>query len=297
MEYIKRERNLENYTIRSIPKSVLITGSDGKKVIDTSNSKYYYGTIPDYKIDKEGDFILSPQQNKITNTIDINIFLLQDLDDIGIYTDKFYLAKNQLLTQEPSGFDYFKYGRLAGAPLSFYNTPFQSMTGTTDDSYLLSVASLIVDDNNQPVYNNGLNVAADPINTFSGVISQNNQGVITYIIGGLMDTISNTFIPNTGVEFTTYTNEIVYGPIQDGAPTSWKKTIFKFSQGGWNIDNTSLQALMKQEEYLGVVFPPEIQSDVLIERGVADIFERHAILSEIKTTDDMDNFRGGYLIT
>ena len=63
------------------------------------------------------------------------------------------------------------------------------------------------------------------------------------------------------------------------------------------MDNTSLLALMKQEEYLGVVFPPEIQSDVLIERGVADIFERHAILSEIKTTDDMDNFRGGYLIT
>ena len=105
------------------------------------------------------------------------------------------------------------------------------MTGSTDDSYLLSVSSLIVDANNQPVYKNGLNVAADPVNTFSGVISQTNQGVITYIIGGLMDIVTNTLIPNTGVEFTTYTNEIVYGPIQDGVPTSWQKTIFNFLKG------------------------------------------------------------------
>jgi hypothetical protein len=31
MEYIRRKRNLENYTIRSIPKEVLVTNSEGKR--------------------------------------------------------------------------------------------------------------------------------------------------------------------------------------------------------------------------------------------------------------------------
>ena len=58
-----------------------------------------------------------------------------------------------------------------------------------------------------------------------------------------------------------------------------------------------LYANVKEEEFLGIVFPPEISDDVFINRGVADIFERNAILSEIKTTDDLDNFRGGYLVS
>ena len=61
--------------------------------------------------------------------------------------------------------------------------------------------------------------------------------------------------------------------------------------------NIDLYANVKEEEFLGIVFPPEISDDVFINRGVADIFERNAILSEIKTTDDLDNFRGGYLVS
>ncbi len=52
---------------------------------------------------------------------------------------------------------------------------------------------------------------------------------------------------------------------------------------------------MKKEEYLGVVFKPEVESVVFINRGIADIFERHAILSEIKTTNDIDTNRGGFI--
>ena len=37
--------NLEYYTVRNIPKSVLVKNSEGKTVIDESNPKYYYGKI------------------------------------------------------------------------------------------------------------------------------------------------------------------------------------------------------------------------------------------------------------
>ena len=56
-----------------------------------------------------------------------------------------------------------------------------------------------------------------------------------------------------------------------------------------------MSAISKKEEYLGVVFPPEVDSVVFINRGVADIFERHSILSELKTTNDIDTNRGGYI--
>jgi hypothetical protein len=64
---------------------------------------------------------------------------------------------------------------------------------------------------------------------------------------------------------------------------------------GWDESNTSLSAIVKKEEYLGIVFKPEIDSVVFINRGVEDIFERHAILSEIKTTNDIDTNRGGFI--
>jgi hypothetical protein len=70
MKLIYRKRNLENYTVRNIPKSVLVKDSDGKTVIDESSPNYYYGTIPEYKIDREGNFILDSNGNKIVNTID-----------------------------------------------------------------------------------------------------------------------------------------------------------------------------------------------------------------------------------
>jgi len=34
---------------------------------------------------------------------------------------------------------------------------------------------------------------------------------------------------------------------------------------------------------------------VFINRGVADIFERHSLLSELKTTNDIDTNRGGFI--
>ena len=78
MKYISKKRNLENYTVRNIPKSVLVKDSDGKTVINTDSPNYYYGTIPNFKIDDEGNFILNDFGQKIVNTIDIELFLTQN---------------------------------------------------------------------------------------------------------------------------------------------------------------------------------------------------------------------------
>ena len=289
MEYIRKKRSLENYTIRSIPKDVLVTDSEGKTVIDESNPKYFYGKIPEYKVDDDGNYILTPFGQKIKNTIDVDLFLTQNVDDMGLFTDKEYTPSDNPLISKPQGFNSFEYGRLPGAPQYFYYYDNVTVTGGTDDGYLNQVRSYRVDSNGNPIYVPYLNTSDDTINIFNGVLTEDSEKTI-YKIGA-----SPSDIINTGVEFTTYKNQFVKTKDEYGKNLSYFKTNFKINNGGWSINNVSLSAITKKEEYLGVVFPPEVDSVVFINRGVADIFERHSILSELKTTNDIDTNRGGYI--
>lgn len=289
MEYIRKKRSLENYTIRSIPKDVLITDSEGKTVIDESNPKYFYGKIPEYKVDDNGNYVLNPFGQKIKNTIDVELFLTQNVDDMGLFTNFPYTPKTQTLTNKPQGFNSFEYGRLPGAPQYFYYYNNVTVTGNTDDGYLNQVRSNRVDSNNNPIYVPYLNTSNDTTNIFNGVISEDLEKTI-YKIGA-----SPSDILNTGVGFTTYKNKFVKTKDKYGKNLSYFKTDFEINNGGWGINNVSLSAITKKEEYLGVVFPPEVDSVVFINRGVADIFERHSLLSELKTTNDIDTNRGGFI--
>lgn len=289
MKYLRTKRNLENYTVRSIPKSVLVKNSEGKIVIDVDNPKYYYGRIPEFKIDSEGNFILNSFGQKIVNTIDINIFLTQKLDDMGIFTDKEYVPKNTLLTQPPNNFNSFTYGRLAGAPVDFYykNTP--QVSGYTDDSFLKQVKSYRKNSLGNDIYVPNLNTSSNPSEEFSGVIYETTDKTVYKIKA------NKNNIPNTGIEFTTFKNLFTQTKNDFGFNETYKTTIFNVYNSGWNQYNTSLKAIIKKEEYLGVVFKPEVKSVVFINRGIADIFERHSLLSEIKTTNDIDTNRGGFI--
>jgi|TARA_R110000803_G_scaffold5634_11_gene18588 hypothetical protein len=288
MKFIYRKRNLENYTVRNIPKTVLVTDSDGNTVIDVNNPNYYYGKIPEYKIDKNGNFILDVNGNKIKNTININICLTHEYDDMGMFTDNTYIPKKEKLIGEPEGFNGFTYGRLAGAPVEFYYSNPTIVDGETDDSYLKQVKSYRKDSLGNDIYSPGLNTSFDD-NVFNGVISEDN-GKIIYKIGA-----NKNNIENTGVEFTTFKNEFFKTKDIYGRDISYLKTNFVSKNGGMNQYNTTLSASTKKEDYLGVVFKPEVDSVVFINRGVADIFERHAILSEIKSTNDIDTNRGGFI--
>jgi hypothetical protein len=289
MKYIRKKINLENFTVRSIPKSVLVTNSEGKTVIDESNPKYYYGTIPEFKIDDEGNFILNSLGQKIKNTIDISVFMTQKIDDMGLFTDKPYTEKTDLLVDEPSGFNSFEYGRLAGAPVNFYYKDNVTITGYTDDGFLGQVKSYRKNSNGDDIYVPNLNTSDDSENIFNGVLIEDNEKTV-YKIGANTNDINNT-----GVKFTTFKNRYTKTKDDFGKNLSYKTTIFELNNGGWNQFNTSLSATTKKEEYLGVVFKPEVESVVFINRGVADIFERHSLLSEIKTTNDIDTNRGGFI--
>ena len=71
MEYIKRKRLLENYRLRG----------------NSAN----YGEILDIKTDNLGNPITNDLGEEVTNTIDIDIFITQNYEDMGMFSYETYI--------------------------------------------------------------------------------------------------------------------------------------------------------------------------------------------------------------
>jgi hypothetical protein len=256
MEYIKRKRLLENYRSRSA---------------DT------YGEIT-------------------ATTINVNVFLTSTYEDIGMYYNKdfepfsddfdgeFKLTREQAQEITPDNFNAEIDGRYPLTGLGDYNQGVFTITGETDERYLKSVGSYQVDVNNIPIYKPSLNMAGDITTTWDGVLSS-IDGTINYVLGGNVNN-NGGYTQDTGVKYTTINNrKTIYSNYMGGRRTISTSTLEA---------NTSLLAIYKKEELLNIVQPPKVRNKVFISRGGEDIFERHSIMSEIKTRDDIDEYRNGY---
>jgi hypothetical protein len=51
---------------------------------------------------------------------------------------------------------------------------------------------------------------------------------------------------------------------------------------------------IKEEWTMGHVFPPQIENNVFIDRGIASVFEEHYRLTEVKTLEDFDIYQSGF---
>jgi hypothetical protein len=297
MEFIKRKRLLENYRLRG----------------DSDN----YGKILDIKTDSLGNPITNELGEEVTNTIDIDIFITQNYEDMGMLSDETYIPfeenydgleiNREIFGQEfrqtklqlPPDFNPATEGRFPGVDKQQYNQPATIITGETDDRYLSNVKSYKMDSDNNPIYNINLNMASDINTTFNGVISNNPLSGVEYVIGASVN--NGIAVPNTGIRFNTLHNEYTSERDDNGKINRWRKTIYEYNSHGLILTdvgamatNVSLSAVTKVEEYFNVVSPPEVRDRVFINRGGEDIFERHSIMSEIKTRNDIDEYRDKY---
>jgi hypothetical protein len=334
MEFLKRERLLENYTIRDVQKGLLKDNGHHGTSADTTNYTFYkynlnttydngeYTTTSDIIVDNNSDGILYGKvldiktdgmgnplkdnnstylNNLIPNTIDVDIELVQSFDDMGIFTDMDFIGIGG--GTKPADFNPFTNGRLPGLSDTDYELDGITVTGETDDRKLLTVQSYVFDINGDPIYKKDLNMAQDLHNTFDGVTntpSANGVDEILYVIGGEADHTdgdgNDFYVNGTGILFRTKKTEYSDKTYKNGKVDRWKKTTFSHTDGGRKTEtNMSLSAIFKQEEFSGVVFPPEVEDNVFIIRGGDDIFERNAIMAEIKTSNDIDEYRDGYL--
>ena len=118
-------------------------------------------------------------------------------------------------------------------------------------------------------------------------------------IGGVVN--NGNRVVNTGIKYNTLYNQYVSKTDDSGKVDRWKKTTYEYTTYGLLLSdinyieaNTELGATTKVEEYFNVVSPPEVRDRVFINRGGEDIFERHSIMSEIKTRNDIDEYRDKY---
>ena len=69
----------------------------------------------------------------------------------------------------------------------------------------------------------------------------------------------------------------------------------KYNSSNYNNDSTN-DFIFKDEKMSGLNFPLKETYDVLVERGASVAFEKHLQLCDIKTWQDLENYRNGMFL-
>jgi len=247
-------------------------------------------------------------------TFDINVMLTQTIDDMGMFTNMDFVPYDgsapdyTLLIDKLNGlgltfpFMYapppaFSYTgktytlRLPGqTEANYYSGGTISVTGLTEPKYDLVQSYNILNpfpinfDLSDDIYTN---FQGNVISAFTGVLSKTPNATGYTVDADFTNTGS------TGILYVTYNKDrtVTY---ENGTTAQFKNTIFQFLGEGWNMYNTSLSALTKEEVFLGIVFPPEINNEVFIERGLTSVMEPHLRLSEVENLDHLERYGNGY---
>jgi hypothetical protein len=258
------------------------------------------------------------------DTFYLNVFLTQNVDDMGLFTDVSFVSANtsnnnsvnyDILTNKLSSIGVF-------FPFMVGITPQNITAFTTTDEYVLRLISKTESD----YYNFGnLSISANTDSKLEELISYDanerykvgfdmNRNTYTnydnMLINGVDRVISvgepiiysfdaennvniGTENQNTGLRYLDY-SALTRTITIDGLETTVPLTIVSYISEGWNETNTSLSAITKEEYLFGIVSPPEVKSDVFIDRGVTSVFEPHLILSEVNNLGELTRYGNGY---
>lgn len=258
------------------------------------------------------------------DTFYINVFITQNADDMGLFTDIEYFSAT---TDTSNVVDYsILIEKLASSGLTFpfmsTETPYLTNTLTPTEEKTIRKPFSIESD-----YYNYLNLRLsgytdskiDDVKTYKkteklkanfnmGVETYNNYQNIT--IDGVDRIVSISepivYVFDTPVDINIGSENQVYG-LQymdysastrvvniDGLKYRIPVTKVNYIGEGNNETNTSLSALTKEEYLFGIISTPQIQNDVFIERGVTSVIEPHLKLSEVKNLRELTTYGNGY---
>ena len=195
-------------------------------------------------------------------SIYVNVFLTQDIDDMGIFTDCEFSAS----TSSPVESDFYYTGdtTITGysssrlVELKTYNR------SSPYDTNIINESSVYSD------YNGNV------INGISKVTSLSTPTGYTFNANN--DQFIGTENQSTGILYNDYPN----------------RTVMTYKAEGWNMTNISYSGLVKDEIMMGIIYPPEVLSDVFIDRGNTTVFEPHLRLSEVESIEHLELYHNGY---
>lgn len=274
---IKKRIVLEDFINREYP--TVSVGINKKANVDEKGCP-----ITPIDVDIEEYLNENPKYGQIDKTfIVFPIFIRQKADDMGLFTDENYQEADVLLNQEPD-----PYKRLAGLPVENYFTFDEQLISGYTESQLERVRSY---NQNNP-YIVGLNLDDLPSKGFTGVLEDKSNSIL-YVIGGKIDSTGN-YIENTGVIYETFDETRLVQDARTGNFVEIPVTVFKYLNKGYRDYNINVYANIKEEKYLGVVFPPQVDNDVFIDRGTVNVMERHLKLSEIDSVEQLERYGQGF---
>lgn len=273
MQTIKKIISLEPFINREYP--TLRTGIDSSVNVDSKGCP-----IQPLDISVNSFVNDNPKYGQIDKShIVFPIQLTQTIDNIGLYTDEIFIESDVLINQEID-----IYSRLTGLPLENYFTFDEYQISGYTDSHLDKVRSY---NENKPFIIN-FNMNDEPSKGFTGILAINDDS-IQYVIGGEVNNVGQ-YVANTGIIMETFSSlRLVVDP-RTGQSKEIPLTTFRFFTKGLRNYNTSLSALIHEEKYFGIVEKPYVNSDVLVDRGQINVFERHLRLSEIDSVEQLTKY-------
>lgn len=249
------------------------------------------------------------------STFQTKIFLTQTIDMTGIFTDIDYVnepADFSILINKlgASGFTFpFMSGQMpASQVLTGFTKCLRLVNATPSDWYgdgdiltantegritelkSYSLANPYIPNFNigAEVYNNYQNF---PINGVSRIIS-NLSGDTRYVFDANDDAVLGTPNQSTGLLYRRIGNQASRSRTKNMAP--YEVATVQFKAEGWNMTNTSLSAITKEEYLMGILYPPEVFSDVFIDRGATTVNEMHLRLSEVESVEHLEKYGNGF---
>ena len=190
--------------------------------------------------------------------------------------------------------------RLTGNDVSDYWAFASRITGYTDSkktdvrSYSNTQNYITGFDINKTIYTNYVG------NTIDGRTRITYQALpslsaVTYVFDANNDINIGTVNQNSGILYTDYTGITRQSFTNEfGRLTKIPLTTMQYDGEGWNETNTSLSAQTKEEYLFGITQPPEVQSDVFIDRGGITVLEKHLRLSEIESLEHLERYNNGF---
>jgi hypothetical protein len=259
-------------------------------------------------------------------TFSLNVFLTQEMKDMGMYIDLPYIAENKttptytpLVSKLTSlGFTFnFMLNRDANfvstldvpfirQPYNDFNTYIdkffdgETVTGLTEDR-LDVVASYGFDGNDkyQPdfdvVKQPYINYKGETVNRGTRVISNNFLAPVVYTEDADRDDPNlGTLLQSDGILFTTNTG--ITRTITGTIFPDYELPLTQMSYQGqsFNSTNVDLLALTREEYLLYITQPPKVDSDIFISRGATTVLQSHLQLGEIATLEHLVNYGNGF---
>ena len=249
---------------------------------------------------------------KVTgDSIYIKVMLTQNIDDMGMFTDYDYIPLNCVSHEYDINHTYDTNGKTVDTTFTdstsislekpmtvedYFSSINPMVTGYTDSKLTAyKTYNRVTPYNTAFIANSGAytNYEGDDINGISKITSL--SGPTGYTVDANDDVYIGTDKQSAGILYEDYTKtRLIYKQDVISGNVTIPVTTFKIKSEGWNETNVSLSALTKEEVYLYITSPPEIQSDVNIDRGVTTVFEPHLRLAEVESIGHLEMYGNGY---